>query len=126
MKSERLTLHVIAPDGHSLQVQDVDLVVVRRKEKYFEQGSEVAIFPMHAPLLIRVAIAPLRYQKGERTLHLVIGGGFIEVKDNQVLVVTPRVEEIGQDEPDSSKTATIRAAKWVREQTDAWKEVVGY
>jgi len=99
MNPERLNLQVISPDGRSLQVQDVDAVIVRRKERRFEQGSEVAIFPLHAPTLIRIPVAPLRYQKGGRTEYVVTGGGFVEVKGNQVLVVTPRFEKIGPDEP---------------------------
>jgi F0F1-type ATP synthase epsilon subunit len=123
---ERLNLQVISPDGRSLEVRDVDAVIVRRKERRFEQGSEVAIFPLHAPMLIRVPVAPLRYQKGGRCKYLVVGGGFAEVKDNQVLVVTPRFEEISQDEPDSSRTADSKAAQWLREQTEFRKEIVGY
>jgi F-type H+-transporting ATPase subunit epsilon len=126
MNPVRLNLQVISPDGRSLQVQDVGVVIVRRKERRFEQGSEVAIFPLHAPTLIRVPIAPLRYQKGGRTQYLVVGGGFVEVKGNQVLVVTPRFEEISPDEPDSSKTAKNRAAQWLREQREFRKEIVGY
>ena len=126
MNPERLNLQVISPDGRSLQVQDVDAVIVRRKERRFEQGSEVAIFPLHAPTLIRIAVAPLRYQKGGRTEYVVTGGGFVEVKGNQVLVVTPRFEEIGPDEPDPSKKTKHRAAQWLREQTEFQKEIVGY
>ncbi|MCL5023458.1 MAG: hypothetical protein M1497_08865 [Nitrospirae bacterium] len=126
MNTVRLNLQVISLDGRSLQVQDVDVVIVRRKEQRFEQGSEVAIFPLHAPTLIRVPVAPLRYQKGGRTEYLVAGGGFVEVKGNQVLVVTPRFEEISPDEPHPSKKAKHRAAQWMREQTEFRKEIVGY
>jgi F0F1-type ATP synthase epsilon subunit len=125
MNPERLNLQVISPDGRSLQVQDVDAVIVRRKERRFEQGSEVAIFPLHAPTLIRIPVAPLRYQKGGRTEYLVTGGGFVEVKGNQVLVVTPRFEEIGADEPDPSKKTKHMAAQWLRKQTEFQKEIVG-
>lgn len=126
MNPERLNLQVISPDGRSLQVRDVEVVIVRRKERRFGQGSEVAIFPLHAPTLIRVPVAPLRYQKGGRTKYLVVGGGFVEVKGNQVLVVTPRFEEISPDEPDPSKKAKHRTAQWLREQTEFQKESVGY
>jgi F0F1-type ATP synthase epsilon subunit len=126
MTPERLNLQVLSPDGRSLQVPDVDVVVVRRKERRFEQGSEVAIFPLHAPMLIRVPIAPLRYQKGGRSTYLVVGGGFVEVKGNQVLVVTPRFEEISPDEPDPSKKAKHKAAQWLLEQKESLKEAVGY
>jgi F0F1-type ATP synthase epsilon subunit len=81
---------------------------------------------MHAPTLIRMPIAPLRYLKGGRAEYLVAGGGFVEVKGNQVLVVTPRFEEISPDEPDPSRRAKHRAAQWVREQREFRKEIIGY
>jgi F-type H+-transporting ATPase subunit epsilon len=126
MNPERLVLEIITPDGRTLREQDIDVVIVRRKERRFEQGSEVAIFPLHAPTLIRAPVAPLRYRKGGRTFYLVVGGGFVEVKSNQVLVVTPRFEEIPSDEIDPSKKARQRAAQWLRERREFRKEIVGY
>jgi F-type H+-transporting ATPase subunit epsilon len=126
MKPQQLSLQILTPDGRSLKEHDVDAVIVRRKERRFELGSEVAILPRHAPILIRVPIAPLRYRKGGRTFYLVVGGGFVEIKRNQVLVVTPRFEEIRSDETDPSKKARQRAAQWLRERREFRKEIVGY
>jgi F-type H+-transporting ATPase subunit epsilon len=94
MKEARLSLEIVTPDGHFLKEKDVDVVVFRRKEKRFERGSEIAVFPRHAPTLIRIPAAPVRYRKGEQTFYLAVDGGFVEVKRNQVLVVTSRFEKI--------------------------------
>ena len=99
MSSEHLILQIFTPDGQSLQEDQVDAVVVRRREKHFELGSEIALFPRHAPMLIRMPVAPLRYRKGERTLYVAVGGGFLEIKDDQIVVVTPRFEKMPADDP---------------------------
>jgi F-type H+-transporting ATPase subunit epsilon len=126
MNPERLVLEIITPDGRTLREQDIDVLIFRRKERRFEQGSEVAIFPLHAPTLIRVPVAPLRYRKGGRTDYLVVDGGFVEVKNNQVLVVTPRFEVISPDEQNPERKAHQRAAQWRGEQKEFRKEIVGY
>jgi len=126
MNGEYLVLQIITPDGRSVKEQQVDVVVFRRKEKRFELGSEIAVFPRHAPLLIRIPIAPVRYRKGERTSYVAVGGGFVEVKNNQVLVVTPRFEKIRSDDPAPSIKAGRITERWRREQKEFQKEMVGY
>jgi F-type H+-transporting ATPase subunit epsilon len=126
MNGARLVLQIITPDGRSVKEQQVDVVVFRRKEKRFELGSEIAVFPRHAPLLIRIPIAPVRYRKGERTSYVAVGGGFVEVKNNQVLVVTPRFEKIRSDDPAPSIKAGRITDRWRREQKEFQKEMVGY
>jgi F-type H+-transporting ATPase subunit epsilon len=126
MKGEYLVLQIVTPDGQSLKEKQVDVVVFRRKEKRFELGSEIALFPRHAPTLIRIPVAPVRYRKGERTYYVAVGGGFVEIKENQVLVVTPRFEKIRSDEPVPLRKARQITEQWQREQKEFQKEMVGY
>ena len=126
MNGGYLDLEIITPDGKSLNEKQIHSVVFRRKEKRFELGSEIAVFPRHAPLLIRIPIAPVRYRKGERTSYVAVGGGFVEVKNNQVLVVTPRFEKIRSDDPAPSIKAGRITERWRREQKEFQKEMVGY
>ncbi len=126
MKGEYLVLKIITPDGQSLKEKQVDVVVFRRKEKRFELGSEIALFPRHAPTLIRIPVAPVRYRKGARTYYVAVGGGFVEIKENQVLVVTPRFEKIRVDEPMPSKKAGQVTEQWQQEKKEFPREMVGY
>jgi F-type H+-transporting ATPase subunit epsilon len=96
MTAAVLHLELITPDGHLLEEDAVDEVVFRRREARFELGSEVAVLPGHAPMLVRIPDAPLRYRTQGRTVHLQVGGGFVEVKRGRVLVVTPRFEPAGR------------------------------
>ncbi len=126
MNGESFVLEIVTPDGKSLKEKQVDVVVFRRREKSFELGSEIAIFPHHAPALIRIPVAPLRYRKGEWIRYVAVGGGFAEVKENQVLVVTPRFEKIEPDEPTPSIKARRITDRWRRETREFQKEMVGY
>jgi len=126
MSNKHLVLQIITPDGQSLKEKQVDAVVVRRREKHFELGSEVALFPRHAPILIRIPVAPLRYRMGERTMYVAVGGGFMEIKDDQIVVVTPRFEKMRADDPLSATNARRRTEQWRSEHREFQKEMVGY
>jgi F-type H+-transporting ATPase subunit epsilon len=126
MNGEHLMLQIITPDGQSLKEKQVDAVVVRRREKLFELGSEIALFPRHAPMLIRMPVAPLRYRKGERTLYVAVAGGFMEIKDDQIIVVTPRFERMPADDPLPAASARRRTEQWRSEHREFQKEMVGY
>ena len=126
MINEHLILQIITPDGQSLQEEQIDVVVLRRREKRFELGSEIALFPCHAPMLIRMPVAPLRYRKGARTMYVAVDGGFMEIKDNQIVVVTPRFERMRADDPLPAASARRRTEQWRREHREFQKDMVGY
>jgi F-type H+-transporting ATPase subunit epsilon len=126
MKDEYLVLQIVTPDGQSLEEKHVDVVVIRRREKRFELGSEIALFPRHAPALIRIPVAPVRYRKGERTYYIAVGGGFVEIRENQVLLVTPRFEKIRADEPMPSRKVRQVTEQWQDEKKEFQREMVGY
>lgn len=126
MNGEHLVLQIVTPDGQSLTEKQIDLVVFRRKEMRFELGSEIAVFPRHAPMLIRIPVAPVRYRKGDDTSYVAVGGGFVEIRENEVVVVTPRFEKIRSDDPAPSLKARQRAEQWRREHKEFPRDMVGY
>lgn len=126
MNEGKLSVEIVTPEGHSLKESLVDEIVFRRKERQFEVGSEVAILPLHGPLLIRVPIAPVRYRIGRKTYYLTVAGGFVEVKKDRVLVVTPRFEPVPAEEPHPLARARKTARQWRKEMTEFQKEMIGY
>jgi F-type H+-transporting ATPase subunit epsilon len=126
MNVEHLVLKIVTPDGQSLTETKVDRVVFRRKEMLFELGSEIAVFPRHAPMLIRIPVAPVRYRKGDDTTYVAVGGGFVEIRENEVVVVTPRFEKIRSDDPTPSLTASQRTEQWRRVRKTFQRDMVGY
>ena len=87
MLGRTLTLEIVTPQGVTIEEDGIDAVVVRRKEKG-PLGSELKILPRHAPLLVRVAPCPLRYYRGSERQRIDIDGGFLEVKNDHVTLVT--------------------------------------
>lgn len=72
-------------------VDDVDVVIAPGAE------GELAILPNHAPLLATLSYGSLRTRKGAVEQEFAIGGGFIEVRPDRVVVLADmaeRAEEI--------------------------------
>jgi hypothetical protein len=44
MSPRTLALEIVTPDGMALQESGVDVVVLHRRERRFEPGSEIAVF----------------------------------------------------------------------------------
>jgi|SRR5690606_24570075 len=84
-----LTLEIVTPDGVALLESGVDVVVLRRQEPRFAVGSEVAIYPGHAPLLLGLAAAPVRFAKAAESVEWTVAAGFAEVLHDRIVIVTP-------------------------------------
>lgn len=125
MSARTVALEIVTPDGRALLEAGVDAVVLRRRERRFELGSEIAVFPLHAPMLIRIPIAPARYRRGGETVHLALGGGFAEVRRDRVLVVTPRCETVPRGAPAPRVVASEICRRWAEEMRDLQAEMVG-
>ncbi len=126
MTSRTLVLEIVTPDGPALSERGVEVVVLRRRERRFELGSELAVFPRHAPTLVRVPVAPLRWRKGGRTEHVAVGGGFAEVKRDRVLVVTPRCARFPGEGAAGLAHARATCRAWRRELGGRPGELAGY
>ncbi len=126
MTPRALALEIVTPDGVALRESGVAVVVLRRRERRFEPGSEIAVFPLHAPLLVRLPIAPLRYEKAGERVHLAVGGGFAEVLRDRVLVVTPRVERVPPTERRPLAAAAATCRRWRQEAVDSRDRMIGY
>jgi F0F1-type ATP synthase epsilon subunit len=121
-----LALEIVTPDGVALQETDVEVVVFHRREPRFEPGSEIAIFPLHGPLLVRAAVAPARFRKGNRTVHLALGGGFAQVLRDTVVIVTPRIERLSPLEANPPRAARAICRRWREELGQLQMEMVGF
>ena len=57
--------------------------------------GEVGILPQHAPLMTLLGRGTLRLDTGAGHRRFRVGGGFLQVVDDQVRVVTEEAEAIG-------------------------------
>ena len=52
--------------------------------------GELGVSPDRLPLIGRLGFGELRLTKGERTQHFYVDGGFVQVRDNVVTVLTSK------------------------------------
>ncbi|MBW0432032.1 ATP synthase F1 subunit epsilon [Leptospira yasudae] len=81
MSAHKLNVSVISPEK-ILYKGEVDSLVVPGSEGFF------GILPNHAPLVAVLGIGVLEIRKGEKVKALSVEGGFIEVKENSVSILT--------------------------------------
>jgi len=120
-----LALEIVTPDGVALTETGVEVVVLRRRERRFEIGSEIAIFPRHGPMLVRIPVAPAKYERGGETVHLALSGGFAEVRMDRVVVVTPRCSRVPAEAADPVDAAMNLCEAWRAEAADSEAAIVG-
>ncbi len=74
--------------------------------------GELGILPRHAPLLSGLKPGELRYRRGGEENFLAIGGGFIEVLNNKVIVLADsaeRSEEIDLERAEAARKTAEQA-----------------
>ena len=121
-KKGRISLEVFTPEKVVLQDDEVDIVVVRDLEGEQEEGElskekYIGILANHAPMLVRLPIAPVRYEKGGEVYWVVVAGGFLEVSNNKVTILSFGAEKVTQEpDMDLAITAKKRVESWLEGQ----------
>jgi F-type H+-transporting ATPase subunit epsilon len=64
-------------------------------------------------MLARIPTSAVRYKKGEEQFYLAVAGGFVEVRDNRVTILSNGAERV-------EKIAELQFALEARERTEAW------
>ncbi|HWR29420.1 MAG TPA: F0F1 ATP synthase subunit epsilon [Negativicutes bacterium] len=100
--SKTMTLDILTPERSVCSVE-ADIVVARALD------GEIGILSNHAPLIAALDIAPLRYRKDGEEHAIAINGGFLEVKDNQISILTPTAETEKEIDFRRAEAAKVRA-----------------
>jgi len=79
-----LTFDIVSATGLDLHREQLDRVVVRRREERFQPGSEFAICTRHAPLLMQTEACLVRLTRGQQTETVECPPGVLEVLDDRV------------------------------------------
>lgn len=70
--------------------------------------GEIGVFPKHAPLIGRLGSGELRLKTGEVYERYYIEGGFVQIADDEVAVLTTRVsKEKPEKAPSIDTTAAV-------------------
>ena len=82
-------------------------------------GGEIAFMTGHAPFLGALGIGVVRiHQEGGDVLKAAVHGGFVEVKDNRVIVLSDVAELPDQIDADRARRARDDAQQGLREGDD--------
>lgn len=110
-----LTLEIVTPEKIVLQEKDIDFVNVEFLESEKKGQSGIGIMKGHAPMLMRLSTAPIRYEKNGNTFYVVVAGEFLEVKDNIITIISAGAELV-EKEPnmEPAVTARKRVEKWLK------------
>ena len=92
-----LTCEVVTPEATAM-TRTTEIVVV----PLFD--GELAIMPLHAPLIGRLGAGELRFGHGDAAERYFIEGGFVQVRTDRVAILTQTVTRLADLDP-----AAIRA-----------------
>jgi len=104
-----LRLEIVTPETRAYS-DDVDMVVIPATE------GEIGVLPMHVPLMTQITPGELVVLKGNQTLHLAIGEGFVEVTQERVNVLTDMAIEERQIDEAAAEAAVKRAEEALARQ----------
>lgn len=110
-----LNLEIVTPEKIVLQEKDVDFVGVEFLESEKTGKREIGIMKDHAPMLMRLSTAPIRYTKGGETFYVVVAGGFLEMKDNKITIISAGAELV-------EKEPNVEPAVTARKRVESWLE----
>ncbi len=96
----KLSVEVVSPERRVLREEDVDAVVAPGAE------GEVGILPRHAPLLTSLTPGIVRIRRGSEETTMAVGGGFLQVTNNRVLILADTAER--EEEVDEARAQAAR------------------
>lgn len=108
--SKIMTLDVLTPE-RTVCCVEAEFVLARAVD------GEVGIMWNHAPLVVALDVAPLRYRLDGVEHEIASCGGFMEVKDNKISIITPCAETETEIDIRRAAAAKERAEKRLSDAT---------
>jgi F-type H+-transporting ATPase subunit epsilon len=107
--ADKIQLEVVTPERRVL-AEPVDMVTVPGL------GGELGILPGHTPLISQLQTGILTYVDGGKSFQLHVSGGFVEVRDDHVAVLT----EIAERPEEIDATRARQSREQLEKQLNAW------
>jgi F-type H+-transporting ATPase subunit epsilon len=104
-----LRLDVVTIERLVYSANDVDMVIAPGTE------GQMGILPRHEPLITGLTEGALEIVRGEERLVLAIGGGFMEVRGSEVVVMADVAEHAEEIDVARAEAARERAEQALRE-----------
>ncbi|MHB0976683.1 MAG: F0F1 ATP synthase subunit epsilon [Candidatus Aquicultorales bacterium] len=85
MSERKLLCEVVSPE-EVVYSGEVGMIVVRGLD------GEIGLLPLHTPLVTMLDIGILRIKSGDRWEHVAVHGGYLEVREDKVVVLADSAE----------------------------------
>jgi F-type H+-transporting ATPase subunit epsilon len=99
-----LSLKIITPERVVFEEGAIDSVTLPGSE------GELTILPRHAALMTALRPGALVFRQGQTETDVALSGGFLEVRDNQVIVLADTAERSDEIDAARAEEARRRAA----------------
>lgn len=99
-----LTCLVVTPESTALEAQ-ADFVALPLYD------GEIGIAPGHSPLIGRLGYGEMRLKSGGKETHYYVDGGFVQVADNVVSILTSRAIPANKVDAAAAEKQLVEASK---------------
>lgn len=106
-----MQVEVVSPE-RILYTGEADMVSCRTTD------GDIAFLANHAPFVGALGVAPMRISSPEGTVSVAVHGGFVEVRDNRVIVLSDVAELAEQIDVERAREALERAEAELRTDPD--------
>ena len=111
-----ITLRIITPDTVAFD-EAVDSVVLPGLD------GQLGVLARHATMVTALDMGELRYKQGGTEHHMFVSGGFAEVRDNTLRVVTEAGEHVRDIDAERARKAEERARQRISEGDEELDQV---
>jgi len=98
-----LSVQIITPERVVFQEEGVESVTLPGSE------GELTVLPRHAPLMTALRPGALRFRRGGEEFDVALSGGFLEVRDDKVIVLASTAERGDEIDAARAEEARLRA-----------------
>lgn len=106
-----MLLEIVTPERKVYEKQ-IDMVVVKAID------GELGILPNHIPLVTPLRIGVVRAKSADHEELVAVSGGFMEVRNNKVVILAESAELPGDIDLERALAAKLRAEKRMEERRD--------
>ncbi len=100
-----LNLQIITPERVVFAEEDIDSVTLPGSE------GEMTILPQHAPLMTELQPGALVFRRSGEETDVALAGGFVEVRDDKVVILADTAERSGEIDAARAEEARQRAVE---------------
>lgn len=111
MTLSHMLLEIVTPERKVFEKQ-IDMVVVKAID------GELGILPNHIPLVTPLKIGVVRAKHAEDEELVAVSGGFMEVRNNKVVILAESAELPGDIDLERALAAKVRAEKRMEQRRD--------